>query len=167
MSNFSLIEKENHHEWAKGDKLTTSSSTTFMVGAAVQRNIEGVWFHAIIQNSCCRRRRCTIKYNDDDNLEDVSFDDLRSNEHIASSNSIPKQPDSSNNNNSPHRGPRSIKDSLPKPLAGMLVDDSEERINHLPTVTVHTDDTEENAIIINGGRLGVGGGLRALRYLKN
>lgn len=154
------MEKENHFKFG-----TSSSSNNFMIGTSVNRNIEGVWFHAIVQSSCCRRRRCTIKYTDDDNLEDVSFDDLRCSEHMVSKDSLPKEPDSSNNN-SPHRGPRSIKDSLPKPLAGMLVDDSKDRINHLPTITVHTDDTEENAIIINGGRLGVGGGLRALRYLK-
>ena len=164
------MEKENDQEWAKGCKLSTSSSANYVVGASVRRDIEGIWFHAIVQSSCCRRRRCTIKYIDDNNTEDVSFEDLRSSENIVS-NSIAKQQhdDNNNNHNNSHRGPQSIKDTLPKPLVGMLVDDSEIRSNHLPTITVHTDDTdtEENVIIINGGKLGVGGGLRALRYLKN
>ena len=159
------MEKENNQEWAKPSTLSSSSANNFIVGAAVTRNIEGVWFHAIVQSSCSRRRCCTIKYVDDDNIEDVSFDELRSSENPVS-NSVQKQPAG---NNSPNRGPRSIKDPLPKPLAGMLLDDSETRNNHLPTITVHADDTdtEENAIIINGVKLGVGGGLRALRYLKN
>jgi hypothetical protein len=69
-----------------------------------------------------------------------------------------------------HKGePKSIRDPLPKPLLGLVEDDSAARSSHRPTVVVHTDTNTEEAIIINGAgdTLAVGGGLRALRYLKN
>ena len=47
------------------------------IGALVVRNIEGIWFQAIVESIDVRRQTCTIKYLDDDNLETVLMEELR------------------------------------------------------------------------------------------
>lgn len=85
-------------------------------------------------------------------------------------------------------------DTLPRPLAGLVEDDYETRNNFIPTVSFHnkenkiknisydSEDSKDNhekrivkdaddleLIVMNGAenKLAAGGGLRALRYLKN
>jgi hypothetical protein len=134
----------------------------FKEGSTVERNIDGVWFSAVIENVDLMNKLYTIKYSDDGNVEDsVTADDLRLDA-------------SKKEGGNPMESFMSIftfvkKDTLPKPLAGLVEDDSEFRRTQKTTATIHTDADTEQAIIINGtaDRIAVGGGLRALRYLKN
>lgn len=132
--------------------------SAFRIGVAVERNIDGDWFKATIEGIDEIKKLYSIKYSDDGNVEDlVPFDDLRLSED--------KDPMSSF---------LTIfsfvkKCTLPKPLAGLVEDDYDSRNMQEPTVTIHTDTDTDQAVIINGtaDRIAVGGGLRALRYLKN
>ena len=132
----------------------------FKNGSTVERDIDGDWFRATIQSVQCidtKSRTYTIKYSDDGNVEEgVRGGELR-----------PGMED-------PMAGFLTIfsfvkKSTLPKPLAGLVEDDCVSRSMQKPTVTIHTDTDTDQAIIINGtaDRIAVGGGLRALRYLKN
>lgn len=128
-------------------------------GATIERNIDGDWFKATIQNVDDTGKLFCIKYCDDGNVEDgVTLEDLRL---CASGADDPL-------------GFLTVfsfakKCTLPKPLAGLVEDDYDARNLQEPTVTIHTDTDTDQAVIINGtaDRIAVGGGLRALRYLKN
>lgn len=125
------------------------------VGDDVIRTIEGVVFSAIVTSMDIRRRRCSIKYCDDGNTEDmIPWEELR--------------PSADSSRSGAQTG-IVVKDTLAKPLMGLVEDDSASRSSHRPTVTVHKDTNTDEAIIINGAghQLATGGGLRALRYLKN
>lgn len=127
-------------------------------GTAVERNIDGDWFKAVIQSTDSKTMLYSIRYSDDGNIEDdVASEHLRAivetdgSDFTASDLSFVK------------------KCTLPKPLAGLVEDDYDIRNMQSPTITIHTDTSTDQAIIINGtsDRIAVGGGLRALRYLKN
>lgn len=122
-------------------------------GDLIDRNIEGQWFGAVIENVDIKNKYFTVRYLDDGNVEEnVPSDEIRASiSPTASANTTGKR------------------ETLLKPLAGLVEDDSESRNEHQPTVILHSDTESENAIIINGAenRLAVGGGLRALRYLKH
>ena len=131
--------------------------SVFRKGSSVERNIDGVWFKASIESIEENSRLYTIIYADDGNIEsDVLPNDLRSSVE------------------DPLNGFLSIfsfakKCTLPKPLAGLIEDDAELRNLQTTTVTIHTSTDTDQAVIINGTaeKIAVGGGLRALRYLKN
>ena len=131
--------------------------SVFRKGSSVERNIDGVWFKASIESIEENTRLYTIIYADDGNIEsDVLPNDLRSSVE------------------DPLNGFLSIfsfakKCTLPKPLAGLIEDDAELRNLQTTTVTIHTSTDTDQAVIINGTaeKIAVGGGLRALRYLKN
>ena len=145
-----------HQEEKNNSEEKQSRLFSARVGAAVVRNIEGIWFPAVVESIDARRQTCTIKYLDDDNVETVLIEELRGAEEKPSSRDG-------------HRGNDTVRNPLPRPLAGLVEDDYEQRNSHRPTVTVHTDTNTEEGIIINGAEstLAVGGGLRALRYLKS
>eukprot|EP00607_Mallomonas_marina_P001112 CAMPEP_0182430306 /NCGR_PEP_ID=MMETSP1167-20130531/39283_1 /TAXON_ID=2988 /ORGANISM="Mallomonas Sp, Strain CCMP3275" /LENGTH=158 /DNA_ID=CAMNT_0024615247 /DNA_START=203 /DNA_END=679 /DNA_ORIENTATION=- len=118
------------------------------VGCIIERTIEGCWFIAEVMS--INEDSLTIRYLDDGNVEDmVPFDEIRL-------------------TNVDKKTCTQKRDTLPKPLQGLVEDDSEIRHNHQPTVVVHHDMDTERAIIINGEerQLAAGGGLRALRYLR-
>lgn len=137
-------------------------------GAIVERFIEGTGFLAEILSIDTIQQEVSIRYLDDDNIEhNVPLDDVRETQEVAPS---PR---------------RSNKDTLPKPLIGLLDDDSDLRLAHRPTVIIHHDDEtgifnitykkffcnvlmKDKAVILHGSEksLAVGGGLRALRYLR-
>ena len=122
-------------------------------GDIVDRGIEGLWFGAIVESVDNKGKTLTLKYLDDGNIEDyVPFEDVRLKSSIEEDQPL-----------------TSRRDTLPKPLAGLVEDDSDYRFVHKPTVVMHNDSESENAIIINGAenKLAAGGGLRALRYLKH
>jgi hypothetical protein len=125
-------------------------------GTCVERYIEGVWFNACVIEYNPVEDSVTLKYVDDGNIEeDVPLDEVRLTESCHLTNtSEPKLPER--------------KAPIAKSMEGLEDDDSEQRNSTLPQVTVHQDVESENAIIINGAeeKLAVGGGLRALRYLK-
>mmetsp|Transcript_20794 Transcript_20794/g.35018 ORF Transcript_20794/g.35018 Transcript_20794/m.35018 type:complete len:149 (-) Transcript_20794:2262-2708(-) len=125
----------------------------FVPGALVEREIEGMYFLAEITHSHHHGREFTLRYVDDDNVEEgVPCDEIR-----LSRKSIMDSPKAER------------KSSLPKPLLGLIEDDAEMRHKHEAKVTIHHDDESDTSIIINGAEktLAAGGGLRALRHLKN
>ena len=54
------------------------------------------------------------------------------------------------------------------PNLGLIEDDSEERRERVPTITIHNQVDDEDAIMLKGAenKQAAGGGLRALRYLR-
>lgn len=121
-------------------------------GCTIERNIEGQWFLGIVLDVDLKEGTATIKYSDDGNVEcEVLLDDVRISEER-------KHDDQQ----------LSTKNSLSKPLAGLVEDDYEFRKNHQPTIFVHDNANTDETIVINGAenRVAAGGGLRALRYLK-
>ena len=126
-------------------------------GSLVERIIDGMWFVAIIEAIDESHCEVKLRYVDDGNIEErVPFDEVR--EHRSSSG-VPVEF---------HSQSPTAQNTLLKPLAGLIEDDSEQRRAHRPTVVIHSNADSEEAIILNGAenRLAVGGGLRALRYLK-
>ena len=128
-------------------------------GSSIERILDGVWFDATINSIDVRRKTASIIYVDDGNMEDdVPLDEIRlsDSQHTAVANKL--HPETNN--------------KLLRPLAGLIEDDSEARKFQPPTVIIHQSNDssmEEPAIIINGAdsKLAVGGGLRAIKYLKN
>jgi hypothetical protein len=126
------------------------------IGDRVQRNLEGMWFSGLIQDISHKEKLITLKYLDDDNVEQqVPFDEIRKY----------SQECKDNNENEDYKSNR-----LLRPLAGLVEDDYEIRNSHQPTIYIHDNysTVDEKAIILNGAenKLAAGGGLRALRYLK-
>ncbi len=139
----------------------------------VERNIDGSWFGGHVVSVDRDGEFLTIKYFDDDNIEDM----VPASEVRVYSSDVPID--------SPKLA---RKNPLLKPLVGLMDDDENERRAHRPVAIVHSNDSgkrhapiynlicltwryidaEEKAIIINGSstKLAAGGGLRALRYLK-
>ena len=127
---------EGKQEETKSERKETRFSAR--IGASVVRNIEGIWFPAVVESIDVRRQTCTIKYLDDDNLETVLIEELRGAEETPSSGV------------DVHHGNDIVRNPLPRPLAGLVEDDYEQRNSHRPTVTVHTDTNTEEGTIING-----------------
>ena len=125
-------------------------SGEYSVGSYVERLIEGTWFSAEVLSS--QDSRLTLRYLDDNKVEsDVGVRDVRPMESIF--NFVGK----------------GGSDTLPKPLVALVEDDSESRSSRSPRVILHEDGCQlEDAVVILGDKdsLAVGGGLRALRYLK-
>ncbi len=125
---------------------------TVQKGNLVERNIEGTWFHALVEDVDIKEGTVTLKYLDDNNEEeDVSMEDIRFSEKpIFPGTNLKKS------------------DTLPKPLAGLVEDDYEFRSKHRPTVFVHDSSNTDETIVMNGAenKQPAGGGLRALRHLK-
>lgn len=122
----------------------------FRKGAYIERQIDGVWFSGEVID--IEGDNLTIKYFDDQKIEkDVSTQEVRPLESIFNFVSYEK------------------KETLSKPLLGLIEDDAEDRLRRTPNVIIHEDGCElESAVVIHGSQenLAVGGGLRALRYLK-
>lgn len=96
------------------------------VSMRVERNIDGVWFPAEIVSTNTATGVLTLKYIDDDNVEEmVPSCEVR----------IPFRDEASHNSPLIDRNK-----TLPKPLAGLMEDDSDERRNHIPRAVVHTND---------------------------
>jgi len=96
----------------------------FVPGALVEREIEGMYFLAEITHSHHHGREFTLRYVDDDNVEEgVPCDEIR-----LSRKSIMDSPKAER------------KSSLPKPLLGLIEDDAEMRHKHEAKVTIHHDD---------------------------
>ena len=138
----------------KDELAIEGAGTWFNIGGYVERIIEDMWFVARVERIDEVRQQVTLRYVDDDNIEErVPFDDIRTHQGGVG----------------PHEFTTLKRiDTLPKPLAGLVEDDTEERRAHRPTVVIHSNPDSEEAIIMNGAenQLAAGGGLRALRYLK-
>jgi hypothetical protein len=120
-------------------------------GQIIERYIEGLWFSAVIADLNQDLKAVSLRYLDDGNEEaEVPFNEIRESNQLNSSVK------------------KTVKDTLPRPLAGLVEDDYEIRKLHKTTVIIHHQNTSDEAIIMNGAenKLAAGGGLRALRYLK-
>mmetsp|Transcript_11621 Transcript_11621/g.11999 ORF Transcript_11621/g.11999 Transcript_11621/m.11999 type:complete len:143 (+) Transcript_11621:57-485(+) len=138
---------------AEADNMDAKDQLEFKIGMIVERIIEDTWFIGKIVEYSSRRGECSIRYLDDNLLEsNVPIDEIRISSQNININEIRAEK----------------KSTLPKPLIGLVEDDSELRSVHQPVAIVHNDADTEKAIIINGSdkKLAAGGGIRALRYLK-
>lgn len=93
----------------------------FKRGSIVERIIEGEWFIGEVIDT--DEDEFTIRYLDDNNVEKyVHKDELRlaANESLTTVKSQKKS-------------------TLPKPLMGLVDDDSDERLVHTPKTTLHND----------------------------
>jgi len=133
-------------------------------GDLVERMIDDQLYKVTIEAIDYIRCVATVKYVDDGNIEEnVMFDEIKFIVNSAATfNPF--------NIMSVFNIKETIRKSetLLKPLKGLIEDDSDDRIKHVPTVTIHQTVETEEAIIINGqeNKLAAGNGLRALRYLK-
>ena len=148
-------------------------------GDIVERCIEGIVFEARITSVNKREKIVNIQYLDDGNFEDeVPFSEI----HLrADSDSKSMSIDDR------LQKVVSKKETLMKPLAGLVDDDFELRNQLKPTVILHDDDdlaeyddsndkinctnksaSVDKSVVLNGAenKLAAGGGLRALRYLR-
>lgn len=99
------------------------------VSTRVERNIDGMWFPAIILQIDRAAEVVTLQYIDDDNVEDmVPSNEVR----------IPFR-DSADSKQVER------KTTLSKPLAGLMDDDWEERQRHMPRAIVHMSEDDEVA----------------------
>jgi len=149
----------------------------FQVGDAVERNIEDMWFSAIIEGVNLTRRQLKIRFLDDDNVEEgVPMADCRPRnvevyEGESKGNYETRRHDCKRGEDRDGKSGVSVgkKDTLKKPLAGLIEDDCKQRAQSVPVVVLHSTADTEDAIILHGeeSRMAAGGGLRALRFLKD
>jgi hypothetical protein len=121
--------------------------SSYPVSSVVERNIDGQWFHAevVAVRSFNRGRGAyddddeevllTLKYFDDGNIEEnVDPGEVRLLDKDSSPHSLA------------HTGaalgalPPRKKSTLPKPLAGLMEDDEDQRITHQTRVILHNED---------------------------
>jgi hypothetical protein len=139
-------------------------SKVYQAGSKVERCIEGMWFDAVVERADHKDGSVTVKYVDDGNVEeDIPFDEVRRADFKLPSNNNHSEEKEDKDGNVPKQS-----STVPRPLAGFIEDDYDERNSLVPEVVIHRTSETENAIIINGAqsKLAVGGGLKALRYLK-
>jgi hypothetical protein len=106
-----------------------SKGNDFHVGSSVERFIEEMWFIGRIIAIDDVNQECSIAYADDDwEEENIPFCDIRL---LNKDCSVAES-----------KGGR--KSSLPKPLLGLIDDDSEKRSAHQPTIQVHRDSNTGN-----------------------
>lgn len=132
----------------------------FRKGDTIYRNIEGLKFAATILEIDYKIRTASISYLDDGNREDdVDIEDL---------SILQGDVDLNRSQDTETSGVTKSRDTLPRPLAGLVEDDYEVRKSHLPKVVIHDRSEEADAILLHGAenKLAAGGGIRALRYLK-
>ena len=114
-------ELKESYEYAESK--ASMRSLKVQAGDMVERFIDGLWFLGEVQN--VENSYVTIKYIDDNNIESmVPIDEVRI--PIDDIKGIMTRCSS-------------IKDSLPKPLLGLVDDDSEARLAHRPTIILHSN----------------------------
>ena len=155
------------------------------VGDMIERQIENMWFGAIIESVNLTRRMLKVRYLDDGNIEDgVPMSECRrvnegggedgEGKHDGNYESKGIESKWESKHSEKHEGDTkgscvAIKDTLLKPLAGLIEDDCNERSRSATVAKIHKSADTEDAIILHGeeSRMAAGGGLRALRFLKD
>ena len=100
---------------------------SILVGSRVERCLEGTLFLAVVQELYPKLEEAKLCYLDDGNVEDgVPLSDLRLYEEVDEDCS--SRADAKESTQQQQR-----KETLPKPLAGLVEDDSEQRSNSIPT----------------------------------
>ena len=107
----------------------------YEIGMIVERIIEDVWFVGKIISYSKRKKECSIRYLDDDLLEEnIPIDEIRLSSQVINEIEIKAE----------------RKNTLPKPLIGLVEDDSAVRSIHQPVAIVHNDsDTGQLSFLIN------------------
>ena len=115
------------YEEMKESKDDNNHRPDYVPGVIVEREIEGIWFSAEITHLQNNGREFTLRYLDDDNVEEgVLPEEIRLCRKVISIvDSSPKV---------------ERKSSLPKPLLGLIEDDSHTRQDHQAKVTFHNDN---------------------------
>jgi hypothetical protein len=144
----------------------------FQVGDVIQRCIEDMWFTAVIESVNLTRRMLKVRYTDDGNIEEnVPMADCR--QQLAAEAKESYESKGGNESKWGEEGKLGIavgkNETLKKPLLGLIEDDSHVREASVPVVVVHHTADTEDAIVLHGeeNRMAAGGGLRALRFLKD
>jgi hypothetical protein len=141
----------------------------YKVGTLVERNIEDIWFKAVIRNIDRNERELTLQYCDDDNIEEnVPYDEIRiAEESFFHEDHKEEKYDTASAEKENYNS--HVKRNATSIFGANENDQDAQSTEVKPSVIIHVDDNIDNAIIINGSesRLAVGGGLRALRYLKH
>jgi hypothetical protein len=121
-SNLHHSHHTHHHSSMTG---SSTSGTGFKIGMIVERIIEDTWFLGKITDYHRGLDEYTIQYLDDDLIEaNIPSDELRSSSQAHSVvNHILKEK----------------KQTLSKPLLGLVEDDSEIRSVHQPVAILHSD----------------------------
>lgn len=116
---------------AEVDNMDAKEQLEYKIGMIVERIIEDTWFIGKIIEISYNKNECTIRYLDDDLLEeDIPIDEIR----LSSQNIDITE----------FRAER--KNTLPKPLIGLVEDDSEVRSVHQPIAIVHQDADTGNIL---------------------
>ena len=146
-------------------QMPAANETPFQPGTSVERIIDDVWYRGVLGAVDAEIEEAQVVYDDGNAEVDVSFDDLR----IVP----PGEPGSNSGGNigdcAAAAGNKARRvETLPKPLAGLVEDDCEDRKSHATLSVVHNSADTEEAIILNGAEneLAAGGGLRALRFIR-
>lgn len=150
-------------------------ASSFRKGQVVERDIEEMWFKAVVEDVTGPRgprQQLQIRYVDDGNVEkDVLASECRPYEESVYAGSHEMKGAGLDMEEQERRKGQILKkgETLMKPLAGLIDDDSADREERIPTAIIHTsDDTEDGKTIILHGhesKMAAGGGLRALRFL--
>lgn len=150
-------------------------ASSFRKGQVVERDIEEMWFKAVVEDVTGPRgprQQLQLRYVDDGNVEkDVLASECRPYEEGVYAGSHEMKGAGLDMEEQERRKGQILKkgETLMKPLAGLIDDDSADREERIPTAIIHTsDDTEDGKTIILHGhesKMAAGGGLRALRFL--
>jgi hypothetical protein len=115
----------------------TIAGNMLKVSMFVERNIDGEWFLGEILSISADENQLRIRYIDDDNVEDcVPSAEVRI---------VPSSRDAL----SPASKKLERKNTLPKPLAGLMDDDADIRYAHLPTTVVHEQSEDGELILLS------------------
>jgi hypothetical protein len=121
-----LHHPHHHHHHHHSSMTGATSGGEFKIGMIVERIIEDTWFLGKITDYSQRLDEYTIQYLDDDLIEaNVPSDEIRcsSKANSIEINHIYKEK----------------KQTLSKPLLGLVEDDSEIRSVHQPVAILHSD----------------------------
>ena len=126
------------------------------VGSTVSRNLEGIWFTAVVEKLDTKTQSVTIRYLDDGNVEDcVPIKECMEVMTLKSSASVP---------NSLQAPPKVKMPPVFEALVDFIEDDYDERNSKAPTVTIHQVSSQQSVKLEKSK--GAGSGLKAVRSLK-
>jgi hypothetical protein len=118
-----LMENTNMNQKNRGGGASGGASES-LIGRIVERIIEDTWFIGKIIDHNHRAEECTIQYLDDDLIEsNIPMDEIRFSSKLIDLKEIRTEK----------------KQTLSKPLIGLVEDDSDLRSVHQPVAILHSD----------------------------
>jgi hypothetical protein len=117
----------NHKNRGSSGGGGAAAASESLIGRIVERIIEDTWFLGKIVDYNHRAEECTIQYLDDDLVEsNIPMNEIRFSSKLIDLNEIRTEK----------------KQTLSKPLIGLVEDDSELRSVHQPVAILHSDSGE-------------------------